>query len=202
MRSATIIRAFFLTALLAGATYTATAQVAPRTSAPAPTTKTGGGTTQQAPAPVNKPSTDVPATRPTPNDQTTQTPAPRNPAPTTPQTKAPAPIYVPDNSQTTTRPAPQQHTTIDRNYDVNGDGVISKDERKRMKEIQKAEKKRARELRKAQHRDWVEDHKREMAAQGLEARQQQLKAHGKEAHENEQGNGHGNGHGKGRGKNK
>jgi hypothetical protein len=48
---------------------------------------------------------------------------------------------------------PQQNgSTIDRNYDLNGDGELSKEERKRMKEIKKAERKRQRELAKAERK--------------------------------------------------
>jgi hypothetical protein len=182
MKSATVLRTFFLSLLVTGLSI-GQAPAQGRTTAP---TTTKDGSTTQAPQP--QPSGPAPVYRPAPNDRT-QTPVPA-PAPTTQQ--KPAPVYRPAPGQTTTQaPAPQQQTTIDRNYDVNGDGVISKEEKKRMKEIRKAEKKRARELRKAQHEEWVDEHKREQAAQGLEQRQHELKAHGKA---------NGKGHGKGKNK--
>ena len=101
-----------------------------RTSGPAQTKE--APSTTQTPAPIY---------RPDPNDQTTTTqPAPtRRPAPTTPYPTTPPP-------QRTDNDADHRY---DRTYDVDGDGVISKAEKKRMKAIQKADEKYQKEIRKA-----------------------------------------------------
>lgn len=193
MRSVTIFRSFFFTLLVAAMSFgQALAQEAPRrTTTPPSTTKDGS-----APARIPGPGVPIPVPVPNPNpDNSGKAPVPTTqPAPV--PTRNPEPVY---------RPAPRQDqsTTIDHNYDVNGDGVISKEERKRMKEIRKAERKRQhelrkaerareRELRKSEHEDEIDELKREKAAQGLEARQEHLKGHG-------HGN-NGKGHGKGKNK--
>lgn len=109
--------------------------------------KDGGTTTTPVPNPV--PSPRAPAPQPTPQPIPAPAPLPRPIPP--PERRAP-------NDQ-------RDQSTIDRNYDTNGDGVISKAERKRMKEIRKAERKQMRELQKAQRKAdmaaWKASHKQQ-----------------------------------------
>ncbi len=158
MRSATVLRTFFVSLLAVGISFgQAFAQEAPRrTTSPSTGTKDGS---------ARVPGPGIPL--PVPD---------KAPAPTT--QRNPAPVY---------RPAPQQQeqTTVDRNYDTNRDGVISKAERKRMKEIRKADKKRAKELRKSRKAQWKEDHKHARAAHGLEERRDAVKKHNAHDHDHD-----------------
>jgi hypothetical protein len=137
MKSVTVFRTIFLsllvTVFLLG---DASAQEQRRSSGSA-TVKNGGTTTTQ-PAPSTT-TTPAPVYRPSPDEKQPN------------GQSAPAPVYRPTPTERAQVPPQNQPSTIDRNYDVDGDGEISKAERKRMKEIRKAEKKRAKELRKAQH---------------------------------------------------
>lgn len=132
MKTATILRNIFFSLL---ASVTLLSQVDAQTQE---RRTSGPAQTKEAPTTTQTP---VPIYRPDPNDQTTTTqPAPtRRPAPTTPYPTVPPPQRTEDNVD----------HRYDRNYDLNGDGVLSKAEKKRMKSIQKAEEKYQKEIRKA-----------------------------------------------------
>jgi hypothetical protein len=179
MKSVTVFRSIFLSLLVSVFILSEANAQEPRRTSGSATIKDGARTTTTSPT-TPAPSAPAPVYRPGPDEKQTS------------GQNAPAPVYRPAPNDRAQIPAPlppteRQPSTIDRDDDGDDDrnGEISKDERKRMKEIRKAEKKRARELRKADHKAWVEQHKREKADQGLEARSEHMKGskgHGKGKH--------------------
>lgn len=136
MKYATLLRTLLLPLLLTATLVSGVfGQGAPR--------RTGGTTTKDGGTPAPRPTPGIPIPLPT---------------------RTPAPVPAPAPERRLPHDCCCDRSAIDRNYDVNGDGTISKDERKRMKEIRKAEHKRAKELRKAQrkadHAAWKVNHKK------------------------------------------